>query len=273
MARNSNPSVAIQLVLQDGPYDHLRARWEEIEALGADAIYVSDHFVALRSRGDESTYEAMTVLAALAEATERVNIGTMVLGNSFRNPNLVADMARTIDLISGGRMVLGLGSGYVQEEYELYGYDYGTTGSRLRDLEAGLKTIAVRLPELKPPPLRKIPILIGGAGEKVTLRLAAQYADVWNILASDPDVVAHKLAVLDDWCEQVGRDSTEITRSAHVAYGEETTIRDPNPFFELGCTEFVVASGGPDWSLDTLRELLAWRDGLDRSGRPGAGKA
>jgi probable F420-dependent oxidoreductase len=259
----SRLTIAIQLALQDGSrFDRLRSRWEEIEDLGADTIYVSDHFVAPQGTGDGSTFEAMSILAAIAEATDRVQIGALVLGNSFRNPNLVADMARTIDHISGGRMVLGLGAGYVPEDYELYGYEFGTAGSRVRDLEVSVETIRARFTKLNPPPLRKIPILIGAGGERVMLRLVAEQADIWNILALGPDAVSRKMAILEDWCEKVGRDSSEITRSVFVAVARDTTIRDPSPYLALGCTEFVVGTSGPDWPLDTLRELLAWRDEL-----------
>jgi probable F420-dependent oxidoreductase len=261
VATQSRPTVAIQLALQDGgSFDRLRSRWEEIEALGADTIYVSDHFVSVNGIGDGSTFEAMSTLAAIAEATDRVQIGSLVLGNSFRNPNLVADMARTIDHISGGRMVLGLGAGYAPEDYERYGYEFGTTGSRLRDLELGLETIRARFTQLKPPPLRKIPILVAGGGEKVMLRLVAQHADIWGITGRDLEAAARKVAVLEDWCERVGRDAREIARSAYVAHPRDDTIRDPSPYLEIGCTELVVGAWGPDWPLDTLRELVVWRE-------------
>jgi probable F420-dependent oxidoreductase len=233
----SRPAVAVQLALQDGSsFDRLRSRWEEIEELGVDTIYVSDHFVAPGSTGDGATFEAMSVLSAIAESTERVRVGTLVLGSSFRNPNLVADMARTIDHISGGRMVLGLGAGYVEEDYDLYGYEFGTASSRLRDLETSIETIKARFARLKPPPLSPIPILIGGGGEKVTLRLVAQYADIWNIIAaSDRDAVARKIGIFEDWCHKVGRDSREVARSLFVAYAHESTVRDLDAFFDLGC--------------------------------------
>jgi probable F420-dependent oxidoreductase len=181
--------------------------------------------------------------------------------NSYRNPNLLADMARTVDHISGGRLILGIGAGWFQRDYEEYGYEFGTAGSRLRDLDAALPVIKARWRKLNPPPMRKIPILIGGGGEKVTLRITAEHADIWHGFG-DVDTLGHKQEVLNGWCEKVGRDPAEIERSCGI---RTETLDRIDDLAALGYSFFTVSLNGPDYDTGLLREVIAWRDRANKS--------
>jgi probable F420-dependent oxidoreductase len=238
----------------------MRDAWLRAEDIGADTIFAWDHFFPLFGERDGKHFECLTLLAAMAEATERVEFGALVICNAYRNPNLVADMTRTIDHISGGRHFLGIGSGWFQRDFDEYGYEFGTAGSRLRALDAALPVIKERWSRLNPPPTRRIPILIGGGGEKVTLRITAEYADVWHGMG-DLETMRHKCAVLDDWCAKVGRDPKEIERSTFV----HDHLDELDDYADAGVTHLVVGAGGPDFDLEPLRKLVAWRDARNGS--------
>ncbi|GAA0898365.1 hypothetical protein GCM10009557_73620 [Virgisporangium ochraceum] len=177
---------------------------------------------------------------------------------AYRNPNLLADMARTVDLIADGRLVLGLGAGWFHRDFQEYGYEVKPAPELLRDLAGALPVIRERLSRLNPPPPRgEIPILIGGTGEKVTLRLVAEHAQIWNAIAETPQELAGKAKVLDRWCERVGRDPATIERS--VALFNDSDLDDLDGYLEAGFTHFIWGAGGPDYDLSGVRRLLAWR--------------
>jgi probable F420-dependent oxidoreductase len=206
------------------------------------------------------------MLGAWAEATERVEIGALVTCNSYRNPQLLADMARTVDNISSGRLILGIGSGWFEHDYDQYGYEFGSAGGRLDSLARSLPLIRDRWSELNPPPTREIPVLIGGGGERKTLRIVAEHADIWHGFGG-PQTIAHKHQVLDEWCRTVGRDPAEIERSAGVSAKPGRLPEDVPDYaagaealYAVGTRLFTVGLSGPRYDLGPLRDLVAWRD-------------
>src|SRR3954454_15484798 len=201
--------IALQLQPQHMDYAKIRATAAEAEDLGVDILFNWDHFYPLYGEPEGKHLECWTMLGAWAEATSRVEIGALVACNSYRNPQLLADMARTVDNISDGRLILGIGSGWFGKDYQEYGYDFGTAGSRLNDLAGALPRIESRWGKLNPPPTRKIPVLIGGGGEKKTLKLVATHADIWHSF-SDAETLERKLGILAAHCADIERDPAEI---------------------------------------------------------------
>ena len=248
--------IGLQLQPQHADYKKIRATGAEAEDLGADIVFNWDHFYPLYGDPDGAHFECWTMLGAWAEATSRVEIGALVTCNSYRNPELLADMARTVDHVSDGRLILGIGSGWFQKDYDEYGYEFGTAGGRLDDLAAALPRIESRLGKLNPRPTRDIPVLIGGGGEKKTLKLVANHADIWHSFA-DAEVLEHKLGVLRRHCADIDRDPAEI----EVSVGARGEPEETGPKLrDLGASLFTVGVGGPDYDLSQLSRWIAWRD-------------
>ena len=207
-------------------------RAAQAEALGYHSLWFVDHFWN-RGLPDADCLESMALMSAIAARTEKLRIGTLVICNSFRNPALLAKALTTIDHVSNGRLEIGMGAGWMDEEYRGYGYDFPTMGARLRQLEEGLKILKLLFAEKRasfagryyrlddainnPKPLQSPhpPITIGGGGEKVMLRIVAQYADRWNCPAGYRSF-AEKLNALKGHCQAVGRDLSSINISEQL---------------------------------------------------------
>ena len=239
------------------------------EDVGTDAIFGYDHFMVPAVTGrDENgrpitatnppvqpNFESWTALASWAEITTRAELGLLVGGAGFRNPDLVADMARTVDHISDGRVILGLGAGWYQPDYIEYSYDFGTVSSRHEVFVDALERIQDRLAKLVPPPLRKIPVLIGGSGEKKTIPAVVRYADIWHS-GGELETFVRKNAMLVEQAQHIGRDDREIERAVSWLSADAA-----DGFADAGATLFtvtVVADGGYD--LAELKAALAWRE-------------
>jgi F420-dependent oxidoreductase-like protein len=261
--------------------------WSEVkeaallaESSGFDSAWVADHFFGV---GSDDPLEAWTEMSAVAAITDRIEIGFLVLCNSYRPPALLAKMAATFDHISSGRLILGYGAGWFVGEYEAYGYDFPDVRTRLAQLEEGLQILKRMWTEdapsfagthyrldgarCRPKPVRQPhpPILIGGGGEKVLLRLVAQYADVWNNLGAFHRDLPHKLAVLRAHCVRVGRDVATIevsqqTLGAIALSRDEAARRTAAAHNELGFltgAPELCPTGTPDEIVARLRASLA----------------
>ena len=230
--------------------DQLREAWQTADQMGVDSVWTWDHFYPLYGEKDGPHFEGWSLLAAMAVTTEQARFGMMVICNSYRNPELLADMARTVDQLSHGRHILGIGAGWFERDYQEYGYEFGTAPGRLRALGEALPRIRERLGKLNPPPAGDLPILIGGGGEKVTLRLVAEHAQLWNGFGP-PEQFAHKNAVLDEWCTKGGRDPKEIERTASV--GAESG--DVDAWLKAGAEHLIVGMGAP-FDFAPVQKLL-----------------
>jgi probable F420-dependent oxidoreductase len=256
------PRIGVQVQPQHASFDGMRRAWREAEELGVDSVFTWDHFFPLYGEADGLHFEALSTLAAMAEVTSRAQIGALVICNSYRNPELLADAHRTIDHISGGRAILGIGAGWFQRDYAEYGYEFGDAPARLRALRESLPRIKDRLGKLNPPPVGPLPILIGGSGEKVTLRLVARYADMWHGFG-DVAAFRHKNAVLEEHCAAVGRDPAEIERTWAVPQGGGAAMLEAaEELAGAGVAHLIVGIGGDGdgYDLSPVADLAAWRD-------------
>jgi F420-dependent oxidoreductase-like protein len=206
------------------------AQAREAEASGFDTVLVMDHFYQLPGIGspDHPMLECYTALGALATATSTVQLSALVTGNTYRNPPMLAKTVTTLDVVSGGRAILGIGAGWFEREHQDYGYEFGTFGQRFERLEEALQIIgpmlrgeeptfagnwyrvenALNNPRLRP----SIPIMLGGGGEQKTFRMAARYADHMNVICDRQDI-PKKVAALRQRCEEIGRDPATLPTS------------------------------------------------------------
>lgn len=225
----------------DRAWQRTREVAQQADRLGVESIWLFDHFTTTPKPTDELTFESFVSLSALAEATERVRLGQIVICNGFRNPALTAKMASTLDTISGGRFELGIGAGWKRDEWNAYGYGFPETRERLAMLHDALEVItrmleperdahatwdgehhqvtdAINLP--KPIQETGMPVMVGGNGPKVTWRLAARYADELNLDGMSPDEVREALPTIRARCEEIDRDPESLAISVHIWWGE-----------------------------------------------------
>jgi probable F420-dependent oxidoreductase len=261
--------IGVQLWPGGAPdYATWRAAVLRAEELGVDAIFGYDHFhrPAVR-RGpngielepvqpDVTNFEGWTALASWAEITTRVEIGLLVTGMGYRNPDLLADMARTVDHISDGRLILGVGSGWYEKDYQVYGYDYGTLRSRMDLFTDGVRRIEHRLANLTPKPLRPIPILIGGSGERRTLPLVGQHAHIWHS-SLDLETFRRRNDLVKQHAAAASRDDGVIERA--ITW---TSAADAEEFRAEGVTLYTTEIKPTDTGYDFTRltQMLRWRD-------------
>ena len=232
--------IGVRVAPQHCTYKQMRDTWLRADEAGADTLFTWDHFYPLFGDPDGAHFECWSLLAAMAEATERIHFGALVTCNSYRNPNLLADMARTVDHISGGRLILGLGSGWFERDYAEYGYEFGTAITRLQAFRDALPVIDERLGELNPPPVRGTHP--GAHRRRRREGHAAARRAVGRHLArasATPDVIAHKCRVLDEHCAAIGRDPAEIERSVLVT-SEDIARGLLDRYHEIGARHFVA---------------------------------
>ena len=233
--------VGVTIHPQQCTIQELRDAWRRADDLGVDSIWFWDHFFPLYGDPDGNQYECWSLLAAAAVDTRAPQIGPMVSSVGYRNADLIAYMAGTIDQLSEGRFVLGLGAGWFERDYEEFGIEFGVVGDRLRTLKAALPRIKERIKKLRPGPAGPMPILIGGGGVKVTLRLVAEHAQMWNS-SQGLEEFAYKTKVLDEWCQKIGRDPKDIERTANVT---TTSPREIEHYLQSGLQHFVLRLAKP----------------------------
>jgi len=257
-------SFGIKTAPQHTTYEAIRKVWLDADAVPAlEHAWLFDHFSPIKGDLDGPCLEGWTLLSAMAAQTSRLRIGMMVTGNTYRHPAVLANMAATVDIISNGRLDLGLGAGWNEYEHSSMGIPLYPPGERIRRLGETCQILKLlfsqktttfegkyyQLKEARcePKPVQKPhpPIVIGGGGEKLTLRVAAQYADIWNLPNSSGDVEEynHKMNVLRQHCQAVGRDPAEIRLSAQPVVNYENlaeTAQTVQKYVNIGVTHVVL---------------------------------
>lgn len=276
------PNFTYPGVPADRLFDTIVAQAKEADESGFDTVFVMDHFYQLPMIGtpDKEMIECYTLLSALAQHTSRVRLSALVTGNTYRAPALLAKTITALDLVSGGRAQLGIGAGWFEQEHQSLGFEFGTFTDRFERLEESLHIVLGMLrgerPSLdgkwyrvtdainSPAPLSKIPVMIGGGGERKTLRMVAQYADESNLICAVDDI-PRKLAALDEHCERLGRNRSEITVSlqtyACIAPTHDEAVADLDAYLERNpagaARRDAMVVGSPDEVRARFEDLLA----------------
>ncbi|MBB5080131.1 LLM class F420-dependent oxidoreductase [Nonomuraea endophytica] len=244
--------LGVQLRPEHCELGDLRAAWRAADAAGLDSIWTWDHFIPHHGRPDGAHYECWSLLAAMAVETRNAAIGPLVTCTAYRNPHLLADMARTVDLLSGGRLVLGLGAGWYEREHLAYGYPFPPAAERAAAFERAVTAVRERL-GLLVPPASGLRLLIGGAGPR-TLDAVARHADLWNWYGwSHPDPVTEFTRLsrdLDTRCAAAGRDPGAIERTVMIDVEQVHLAAE----FEAAGVEHLIVSLAAPYDLKPLLE-------------------
>jgi F420-dependent oxidoreductase-like protein len=267
----------IQTPQQHVQWPELLSLWQDVDSLNYDTAWLFDHFLPIFSDPAGQCLEGWTGLAALAMATRRVRLGLMVTGNTYRHPSVLAKMAATVDIISGGRLILGLGAGWFELEHQEYGIPFHTVGERLRRLDEALQVIKLLWTQertsfngrdfkldnasFNPKPIQKPhpPILIGASGENVALGIVARHAQMWNSFGT-PDVFRGKIARLEEHCRQFRRDPSTIEKSVLVSgtFPLNDARRQIDAYAAAGVTHIVFSLGPADraWVREFAEKII-----------------
>jgi F420-dependent oxidoreductase-like protein len=252
--------LGVSLWPQGATWDQVRDTSLAVDRLGYESLWSYDHFVALGSDRTVAVLDGWTVLAALGALTSRTRLGVLVTGVTHRHPAILAKMAATLDHISGGRAILGLGAAWNEQEHKAYGIPFAPVGERLALLDEACTVIrslfedevtnfegehcAIRDAVLWPKPVQpRLPILIGGGGEKKTLRIVARHADLWNGFGT-PDVILRKIDILREHCAVVGRDPSDISVTVNLGI----IVRDTTAGIRARLDEIGEVAGFPDYA-------------------------
>ena len=268
------PNYTYPGISQADTFANVIAQAQAAEAAGFDRVFVMDHFYQLPGIGQsqEPMFECYTMLSALAQHTKTVRLSALVTGNTYRHPTLLAKTITALDHVSGGRATLGIGAGWFELEHDSLGYEFGTFTQRFEKLEESLQII---IPMLRgesvtfdgkyyqvseavnsPAPISRIPIMIGGSGEKKTLRMVAQYADESNLASGSIDEIPRKLDALAAHCERLGRDRSEIKVTKLQMVAVAPTMEEA----EADMQEIAGAKGWTDEVVDMVKGFIIYGD-------------
>ena len=271
---------------QNATIDELRDVWRLADEAGFDSCWVMDHFATLGPTDDGPIFETWTMLAAMAQLTTRTRIGCAVVGNTYRHPAVLAKMAVTVDHLCAGRLEFGLGAGWAENEHTMLGLEFGTKNDRADRLEESVQIIRalwtqprttfegrhyrLRQAVAEPKPVQRPypPIWIGGSGPKRTLRIAAQYADVWNAAGGSPQEIAASSVILDQHCADIGRDPAQIRRSVQLGLRVDELLQAVaivDGYVKVGVTDFLLIVRG-DHATVAGEQLAAQLPGLRELG-------
>src|SRR3989440_5241037 len=267
MPTKKNLCFGIKTAQQNTTYENILRVWTEADSIPSiEHAWAFDHFIPLGPDPTGTQLEGWTLLGALAARTERLRLGLMVTGNIYRHPAVLAKIGATVDVISHGRLDFGIGAGWNELECSMYGIPLYTPGERIRRLGEACEVIKLLWTETvanfdgkyyqlkdarcEPKPVQKPnpPFVIGGSGEQLTLRIVAQYANIWNFVGGSVDTLRHKSEVLDGHCAAIGRDPKTIERSIQIAvnyHNPAETLNEIKPYIEAGATHIILNLRAP----------------------------